>query len=63
VTTNINLPEHKLGQRVLHSDLQILYSHLDDMHKVNPNMEEVMKFYRRLIVKLNWKTSLKYVLD
>jgi hypothetical protein len=36
VTTNANPPELKLGQEVLHGDLQPLHSDLVDMH---PNIE------------------------
>jgi hypothetical protein len=34
----------KLGQGVLYCILQSLYYKLDDMHKLTPNIHEVMKF-------------------
>jgi hypothetical protein len=53
VTTNANPPELKLGQKVIHGDLQPLNSYLIDMNSINPNIEEGIKFQRRLSVKLN----------
>jgi hypothetical protein len=41
----------RLGQEVLHGDLQILYYDLGDMHTPYTNIEEDMKFLNVLIVK------------
>jgi hypothetical protein len=53
VTTIANPPVLKLGQEVLHSGLQTLFSDLVDMHRLTLIIEEVMEFQKRLIVKLN----------
>jgi hypothetical protein len=43
--------------------LQSLYYNLDDMHKITPNIHEVMAFSKWLSVKQNlWKVRLKSVL-
>jgi hypothetical protein len=44
VTTNMNPPELKLGQGLLHGGLQTLLSDLVDMHRLTPKIEEVMEF-------------------
>jgi hypothetical protein len=43
-TTNINLPELKVGQGVLHDGLQTMLSDLDDKHRLTPRIEEVTEF-------------------
>jgi hypothetical protein len=59
MTTNINLPELKLGQGVLHDGLQTMLSNLDDKYRLTPRIEEVMKFQRGLSVKQNQKKVLE----
>jgi hypothetical protein len=51
VTTMANPPYLKLGQGVLHGDLQILHSHLVDMQKLISQIQEVMEFQRWLLIK------------
>jgi hypothetical protein len=41
-------PELKLGQEMLHGDLQIFHSDLVDMHKLTPQIEEVVQFQRKV---------------
>jgi hypothetical protein len=43
----------ELGQGVLYYILQSLYYNLDDMHKLTPNIHEVMTFPKWLSVKQN----------
>jgi hypothetical protein len=43
----------KLGQRVFNCVLQYLYYNLVDMHKLTPNIQEVMAFPNWLSVKQN----------
>jgi hypothetical protein len=43
-TTNINLPELKVGQGVLHDGLQTMLSDPDDKHRLTPRIEEVTEF-------------------
>jgi hypothetical protein len=57
-TTTTNPPGLKLGQGVLHDDLQTLHSALVDMHKLY-KIEEVIEFQIRLIIKLNLKKNPK----
>jgi hypothetical protein len=52
ITTTISLGL-ELGQGVLHCVLQSLYCHLHDMHKLTPNIHEVMAFLKWLSVKQN----------
>jgi hypothetical protein len=47
----------KLGQGVLHDGLKILLFDVVDMHRLNPTIEEVMEFQRRLSVKRNLEKS------
>jgi hypothetical protein len=63
MTSNTNPPKLKLGQEVIHGDLQIMCCDLVDMRRLTPNIEEVMKFQRRLSILLNlnfhvWKSVL-----
>jgi hypothetical protein len=55
-----NPPEFHFGQDVLHSDLYCLHYDLVDTHKLYSKIQEVMKFQRRLNVKLNWKYFLEF---
>jgi hypothetical protein len=50
VTSHINPPELKLGQGILHVDLQTLYSDLVDMHNLSPKIEGVIEFQKGLSV-------------
>jgi hypothetical protein len=43
----------KPGQGVLHCDLQGFHYKLVDIHKLNPNIQEVMAFSNWLSVKQN----------
>jgi hypothetical protein len=42
---------------VLHGDVQDLHSDMVDMHMLNPPIEEVIEFRKRLRVKLKLKNS------
>jgi hypothetical protein len=57
-SSNINPPKLKLGQGVLHGDLQTLPSNIVDKHSLTLKIEEVKKFQRRLSVKQNLKKFL-----
>jgi hypothetical protein len=48
VITNINPPELKLGQGVVHDSLQSFLSYVVDMNRLTPRIEEVMKFQNRV---------------
>jgi hypothetical protein len=65
LTTIGNPPELKLGQEVLHGDLQSLHSTLADMNTLTPHIKELMEFQNRLIGKLKLENSpsLESVLD
>jgi hypothetical protein len=43
-TAIVNPPELNFGRGVLHGALQILHYALIDMHKLTPNIPEVMSF-------------------
>jgi hypothetical protein len=43
-TSIANPPELNFGRGVLHGALQILHYDLIDMHKLTPNIQEVMSF-------------------
>jgi hypothetical protein len=49
-----NAPKLHFRQEVIHDDLQYLHYDLVDMHKLSLQIDEVMEFQRRPIVKLNW---------
>jgi hypothetical protein len=54
----------KLGQGVLHDDLQILIFDVVDMHRLNLTIAEVMEFQNWLSIKQNLKNCLrKTVID
>jgi hypothetical protein len=42
--TIINPPVLKLGQGVLHDDLRTLLFYMVDMHRLTPNMQELVEF-------------------
>jgi hypothetical protein len=46
-----NPPELQLGQEVIHGNLQCLCYDLVDIHKLSPQIDEVIEFPRRLNVK------------
>jgi hypothetical protein len=46
-----NAPELHFGQEVLHGDLICLHYDMEDMHKLNPQIEEDMEFRRWLNAK------------
>jgi hypothetical protein len=50
-TAIANPPELNFGQVVLHGALQILHYDLIDMHKLTPNIQEVIAFPNWLSVK------------
>jgi hypothetical protein len=50
-TAIANPPELNFGRGVLHGALQTLYYDLIDMHKLTPNIQEVMSFSKWLSVK------------
>jgi hypothetical protein len=50
-TAIANPPELNFGRGVLHGALQTLYYDIIDMHKVTPNIQEVIAFTNWLIDK------------
>jgi hypothetical protein len=52
VPTVTNKPLLQTGKGVFQSDLEVLLFHNVGMHTSSPNIEEVMEFQKRLIVKL-----------
>jgi hypothetical protein len=59
VTTS---PGLELGQGVFHYILQLFFYNFADMHKLTPNIHEVMAFSLWLSVKQNMRSGLEYVL-
>jgi hypothetical protein len=53
VPTVTNKPLHQTGHGVFQSDLDVLFFHKFDRHIPSPNIEEVIEFQRRLLVKQN----------
>jgi hypothetical protein len=49
-TAIANPPELNIGRGVLHGALQTLHYDLIDMHKLNPNIQEVIAFTKWLLV-------------
>jgi hypothetical protein len=47
--------ELRFRHKVLHSDLQPLHYDLIDMHKLSPQIDEVMAFLRRINVNQYWR--------
>jgi hypothetical protein len=50
-TAIANLPEINIGPGMLHSDLQILFYKLVDMHKLTTKIQEVIALPKWLSVK------------
>jgi hypothetical protein len=57
--TIANPPELNFGLELLHGDLQTLHSHMVDIYKLTPKIQEVIEFKKWLIDKLILETFLK----